>query len=252
MQECSPTAQSQRNVAFVHDRWCNRNCSRDDSLWAHAPRRRYVLREGIETRTCPGRVWCCGRRSHSTSVQCPCNMACHHRHLRHGLLNKRRHVLSGLTACSTDRIFSLTQFEPLTVPWLWTFTNWSAARRERVGSHHAWRWRRFRFLRVRSNQHYLHLAYRKLNRRGDIDLPHILPGLGGTRLEILVIFNTFFVLFTRDITAWCVKGEPFVIRWVLRSSLANTLTQPVTRLRIQLLWKKSVFGLNCGVSGSEH
>ena len=108
-------------MAFVCDRWCNRNRSRDDPLWVHPPGRRYVLRDGIETRTCTNHVWYCGQRSHSTLEQCPCNMACHHRHLRHGPLNKRRHVSSGLTTRSIDRTFSLTQFEPLTVPWLWMF-----------------------------------------------------------------------------------------------------------------------------------
>jgi len=47
---------------------------------------------------------------------------------------------------------------------------------------------------------------------GNVDLPRLFPWLGGTQLEILVTFNTFFLLFTHGITAWCVKEEPFVNR----------------------------------------
>ena len=58
----------------------------------------------------------------------------------------------------------------------------------------------------------IHLVFYRLpnmNHRGNIDLPHLFPRLGGTQLEVLVIFTSFFLLSTHAITAWCVKEEPF-------------------------------------------
>jgi len=48
-----------------------------------------------------------------------------------------------------------------------------------------------------------------MNRRGNIDLPHLFPWLGGTQLEVLVILTSFFLLSTHAVTAWCVKEEVF-------------------------------------------
>jgi hypothetical protein len=42
-----------------------------------------------------------------------------------------------------------------------------------------------------------------------MDLPRLFPWMGGTQLEVLVIFTCFFLLSTHAITAWCVKEEPF-------------------------------------------
>lgn len=65
-----------------------------------------------------------------------------------------------------------------------------------------------------------------------------LPRLGGTQIKIPIIFNTSPLLFTYAITAWCVDEEPFVNWWVIKLSLADTSTQPITRLGIQLLRKE--------------
>ena len=48
-----------------------------------------------------------------------------------------------------------------------------------------------------------------VNYRGNMDLPHLFPWLGGTQLEVLVILTSFFFLLTHAIAAWCVKEEPF-------------------------------------------
>lgn len=79
-----------------------------------------------------------------------------------------------------------------------------------MGRDDAWRWQCFWFLCVRFDHCYIRFAYQKLDYRGNIDLPHLFPWLGGTQLEVLVIFTSFFLLFTHGITAWCVKEVPFV------------------------------------------
>ncbi|KAF9644299.1 MFS general substrate transporter [Thelephora ganbajun] len=74
---------------------------------------------------------------------------------------------------------------------------------------------------------------------GNIDLPHLFPRLGGTQIEVLVIFTGFFLLLTHAITAYCVKEVPFTgldqansekksFRTELRSIWENALTLPKT------------------------
>jgi hypothetical protein len=88
----------------------------------------------------------------------------------------------------------------------------TARSRKCMGGSNVWDWQCCRFLRVSYSSTYIRETFATTNkqplvRRGNIDLPSILPFLGRTQLEVLAVICSLLLVLTHGITSYFVSEK---------------------------------------------